>query len=408
MSSAATSQPIVRVSTRSSTDYLDGLRGVLILLVLLLHIYFLTGRDSLLLGRLQGSFPWYLETFRWFYPGLFTVGLFVVVSGYCLMLPVARSADRRMTGGVLDYVRRRARRILPPYYAAALLSLGHNWLCRSEYYPWQNPFSKWDIVSHIFVFYNFNLQWRFQINGPYWSLAPEWQLYLLFPILLVPAWRILGTVGLMAASLAGTVALILSSANIRDMHPWFLWLFTVGMLAAIITESKEGWCVAWRERIPWGIVACALFGAFAVEWVVVWFRFAYIWERLIPVWQTYCLNETLLGTAIGCSIIHWTEVRRYRPMAEWPRVLQLLHHPKVMFLGRFSYSHYLVHFPILISTSALVLSFHLPLLQTMVLSFLISIPTSLGLSYLFFLAVERQFLPKRLARIEHVPAAATA
>lgn len=408
MSSVATSHAVVRTSTRASTDYLDGLRGVLILVVLLLHIFFLTGRDYYLLGRIPGKFPWYLETFRWSFPGLFTVGVFVVVSGYCLMLPVVRSADGRMVGGTWDYLRRRARRILPPYYAATLLCLAHNFFLRSQYHPWQDPFPKWDLISHVFVFYNFSPAWRFQISGAYWSLAPEWQLYLLFPILLVPAWRILGTVGLMAASLAGTLGLILSSENIRNMHPWFLWLFTVGMLAAILTESKEEWIAALRLRVPWHLVAGSLVAAVFVEWIVVLYRFPFIFGRLLPAWHTYCVNETLMGMATGCSIIHWTKLRRSQPAADWPRVLRFLHHPTVMLLGRFSYSHYLVHYPILISTAALVNSFHLPLLQTMVVSYVISIPTSLGLSYLFFLAVERQFLPKRLARLEHVQGAATA
>ena len=61
------------------------------------------------------------------------------------------------------------------FAGAALLSLAHDVLLRSEYHPWQNPMNKWDLISHLFVFYNFNFSWRFQINGPYWSLAPEWQ-----------------------------------------------------------------------------------------------------------------------------------------------------------------------------------------------------------------------------------------
>ena len=397
--------PATRVSTRSSTDYLDGLRGCLICMVLLLHIYYLAGRGFYVKNHLRLPLPWYLETFRWYYPGLFTVGLFVVVSGYCLMLPVARSNDRRMTGGILDYMRRRARRIIPPYYIAATLSLVHVWFLRSEYMTWANPLTRFNLISHALVFYNFTFATRFQLNGPYWSLAPEWQLYLLFPIVLVPVWRKFDTAGLLIGSALTTVALMFASANLRDMHPWFLFLFTVGMFTAVVTEAKTGALATLRERAPWAGIACGLFAAFAVEWVVVWFEFPQVFGRQIAVWETYSLNETLLGLATCASIVHWTKVRRVKPMAEWPLVLRFLHHKNVMLLGRFSYSHYLVHYPILVTTTSLIIGLHLPILQTMVVSYIVCIPASLGLSYLFFLAVEKHFLPKRMAKLEHVPVA---
>ena len=85
-------------------------------------------------------------------------------------------------------------------------------------------------------------------------------------------------------------------------------------------------------------------------------------------------------------------------MDRWPRVLRFLHHDKVMLLGRFSYSHYLIHYPILMTTATLVVALHLPLAATLLTSYVVSIPTSLGLSYLFFLAVENRFLSRRQVR----------
>src|SRR5207248_6339313 len=60
---------------------------------------------------------------RAFWFGRYAVGVFIVISGYCLMLPVARSVNRQLPGGVWAYIRRRARRILPPYFAALGVSL---------------------------------------------------------------------------------------------------------------------------------------------------------------------------------------------------------------------------------------------------------------------------------------------
>src|SRR4051812_41118914 len=51
------------------------------------------------------------------------VAIFIVLSGYCLMLPVARRGESQLKGGFGSYLGRRAFRILPPYFAALGLSL---------------------------------------------------------------------------------------------------------------------------------------------------------------------------------------------------------------------------------------------------------------------------------------------
>jgi peptidoglycan/LPS O-acetylase OafA/YrhL len=54
--------------------------------------------------------------------GHFAVTAFIVVSGFCLMLPVAR-AGRRLRGGTGVFLLRRFCRIAPPMYAAVLLAV---------------------------------------------------------------------------------------------------------------------------------------------------------------------------------------------------------------------------------------------------------------------------------------------
>ncbi len=89
--------------------YLDGLRGLAALYVVLVHI------DPYIEAELPTLWFWFAKTLRY---GAFAVVIFIVLSGYGLMLSVIRSQSGYVAGGLLGYIKRRSRRILPPYYAA--------------------------------------------------------------------------------------------------------------------------------------------------------------------------------------------------------------------------------------------------------------------------------------------------
>src|SRR5689334_14181642 len=99
-------------------DYLDGLRALAALFVLFCH-------------ALQSPWPYIYSRYPppalhlftgWLYHGHFAVDVFIVLSGFCLMLPVVRG-DGTLRGGAKRFFRRRARRILPTYYGALAFSL---------------------------------------------------------------------------------------------------------------------------------------------------------------------------------------------------------------------------------------------------------------------------------------------
>ena len=92
--------------------FLDGLRGLSALYVTVFHI-----------GLPAGLPPPLIFALGWSRFGHSVVGIFIVLSGYSLMLPVARSKNGQFRGGVWNYLKRRAFRILPPYYAALALSI---------------------------------------------------------------------------------------------------------------------------------------------------------------------------------------------------------------------------------------------------------------------------------------------
>ncbi len=104
--------------------FLDGLRALAALAVLAHHAYSTVypidygRRPSGALGYLTGPLMY----------GHFAVTAFIVLAGYSLTLSAAGNGGR-LRGGLGGFVKRRGRRILPPYWLALLLSPGLS--CRS-------------------------------------------------------------------------------------------------------------------------------------------------------------------------------------------------------------------------------------------------------------------------------------
>ena len=87
--------------TRIRFHYLDGMRGIAALYVVLHHAY-------MEIAWLGGAWmPGWLRFFApWIRNGEVAVSAFIVLSGYSLMLPVARAGDLRLPGGIAEFVKR--------------------------------------------------------------------------------------------------------------------------------------------------------------------------------------------------------------------------------------------------------------------------------------------------------------
>src|SRR4051812_16368916 len=105
----------VNAAPRVRLAYLDGLRALAASYVVGFHAVLGFGG-----GELTGLWRGLRRAFAF---GHEAVAVFIVLSGYCLMLPVIRNQQSPSTVALGAFVRRRAFRILPPYFAALAYSL---------------------------------------------------------------------------------------------------------------------------------------------------------------------------------------------------------------------------------------------------------------------------------------------
>lgn len=376
------SEPKIRLA------YLDGLRGLAAFYVFLNHLYL---EIEWRLGKTELP-PLVQSACACLVHGRFAVAVFIVLSGYCLMLPIARGNNK---SDILDYFKRRGRRILPPYYAALFLSLllfalVPGVLNSTMGYHWnhvQPAFKPSVLLSHALLIHNFRLDWVYKINGPMWSVATEWQIYFLFPLILLPVWRRFGI--LAAVCTAFTIGLMphyLVPDSIDDEYkfldwavPWHLGLFSLGMTGALIGFSRKPSLIWLREQLPWNILCLSLIIALATQ------RFNWQDDR---VW----LVDALVGAIVACQLIYCTQFLTTANHKQHPLLLQLLNSHWAVLLGTFSYSLYLVHSPLLGIAQLLANSLPVsPVVQLWTFT-LLAVPLVLLLSYLFHLAFERQFM----------------
>src|SRR6478609_6240263 len=173
-----TAAPTAPVATRRLA-YVDTLRGFAALWVFLLHVhgYWL---DNVRPPKLSGDGV--LVRAMGF--GGAGVDIFIVLSGFCLTLPLIRD------GRVRDleprpFFRRRAYRLLPAYYAAVLLVMALELVPGLRERLVSRDLTPLDGLTHLTLTFPLFGDTLSSVNGSLWSISLEATLYLGFPLLLL-------------------------------------------------------------------------------------------------------------------------------------------------------------------------------------------------------------------------------
>lgn len=362
-----------RVATR--LPYIDSIRGIAALYVAIGHIW-----QFLAFQPPYANLP---KIFTLLNFGHAAVGIFIVLSGYCLMLPIAAQGHvEQETGWLPAFIRRRALRVYPAYIAAMVISLiviattGVGLDPERIWTKGLNHFSGESIGSHLLLMHNLTRsQWT--INTPMWSVALEWQIYLVFGAVLVPLWKRVHPYVMLTALFVLTAW----TAGVPSLHEkglWFVGLFFMGAIAACYgTRTSAG-----VEGLGLPSKLWKLAGLRSAIPALLVFALTATMQNLILV------SDIALGIGIsGCLV--WLQ-RTWNRTPEH-KVFRFLSAKPLTILGAMSYSIYLLHFPILEATNAWLVG-KLPTLVVMAIQVCAVMPVLLGLAWLSYKYIELPFM----------------
>lgn len=365
-------QPPRRLPQAGHRNYLDGARALAALWVVLSHLWIIP-------CGLEARVNWLGPLTNWTLYSHFAVDIFIVLSGFCLILPVAH--DGHLPGGTLSFFGRRARRILPPFYAALLFSvlaslviqaLNHQSFEVSWPAVLANAMLLQDVLPALNIF-----------NGPFWSIAVEWRIYWVFPALVWILGRF-GPRGVLAVSFAiggaMTLALLRLHPEMVMACPWYLGLFATGLCAGSASAHPP-------QRGE--TLICAAAGILSLTGLLLLARAHPITPYGGHEFGTYLpLLDPLAGVSTAALLLWVSRDPKRLPLLSWRPLVSL---------GTWAYSLYLVHLPCLLLLNALVTAFRPLWRQPLphVYALMAALPLVFGAARLFYLAFEKPFLSRR-------------
>lgn len=389
---------------RIHIGFIDALRALAALYVMLGHAFAQLAPYQEAMATMNPKYEKILSfiNIAFFRHGHLAVAVFIVISGYCLMLPLARH-DKVELDGTGRFIARRARRILPPYYAALAVTLlmmllvpGMSNVTKGEGFAALPAFETWTIISHVLLIHHWFDQWIIKIVPPFWSIGVEWQIYFFMPLLLLPLLRRLGRLRMLLAVALLCVALTYACVGFLpkiQTYIHFIALFAAGMVTAQLCFSPTAESRSLRERFPASKCFFALL-SFILVLLLLQTRASWSSKPLIAfvgrlTWGNVWVMDYLV-TACFCSLL--VGLCQEAKAGALGMIHRLLHWSPLVFVGHFSYSLYLIHDPVLRLVCTVGEYLHLSAIMQYIVTFTVGVPVAIVSGYLLFLAVERHFI----------------
>lgn len=307
------------------------MRGVAAIIVVAFHalLYYYLFHDN----SMPKDFAASASTIGWI-----GVDFFFVLSAFLLSIPFIRKPQMALSGRAwLTYLGKRWLRIAPPYYAAIL---GVILLFDVRY-----PVTHWkDVLFHALYIQNADRDFLLSMNPAFWSLAVEFQFYLILPLLVLALsgrrmWWGLG------AAVATTILYRLWTFDATDAYgtywmaqqvPAYLAHFAFGIVAAQLWLRKE------RLAIPTRLgVLASIAGIIATPMLLSDSAERMLMPGYVPPWEIHLLVRPLLGLFLAAFV--YFAVRDLNSVSA-----RFLSSAPMAWLGKISYSLYLVHMPIML------------------------------------------------------------
>jgi Predicted acyltransferases len=340
---------------------LDSLRGLAALSVFFSHAIGACTINYNLYNSINYSI------FHIFWDGNAAVMLFFVLSGYVLSLPYLGNDKNQIK--VFPFIIKRIFRIYPAYLFSLVLCITLKKFCFekenlltlstwiNQLWTWNsNDLSLSEFSKHILMIgpsFNTHL-----INSVIWSLIIEMKISLIFPFILYFLQKKDKIISYLSIITISIILFYLLKINFLGSLPLFI---TGSIIARYQHFFKRISYLNWRLKILLIIIGLFLYTS----------KFSLSFIRI--------QNDYLI--VIGAAIIVLCSLFI-------SRISAILQKSLFTFLGKISYSFYLVHLGVLITTISIVMGY----INSMLISTMSSLILSLAISAIFYYLVEKPFI----------------
>ncbi|WP_417557622.1 acyltransferase family protein [Mesoflavibacter zeaxanthinifaciens] len=294
-------------------DYIDGLRGIAILLVVLTHTFqYSTFYDETVFSYVIAQ-------------GARGVQLFFIVSAFTLFLSFNSRREKKELNIYKNFFIRRFFRIAPLYYLGIIYFLLQDGLGKRYWLGDVDHISFLNILSNIFFFNDFNPYWITSVVPGGWSIGVEMTFYVFIPFLVLK-------VTSLNKALIFTITSLIISIILNDY-------FSNNVLISSDRLWKEYLFFYFPNQLP-------VFGVGIILYYIIIKKETLskitLYISLLLIVGIVCFFKSQIHSNIPFALIFFILIYILSK-----KHLKLFVNKLTIFLGKISYSAYLIHFAIL-------------------------------------------------------------